>query len=949
MVEASAASGMRVQSSFSATLVKKSKHFHKLGLLFGTKPAEAASEDANSYIVFLAKVSGAFQKKTHLVPGLQVLSINQTLVKTTEEAILACESVQVGHILSIQVVGSLHKATKKQTKKKKHSFFSFALKPASEEAEKVGISIKAVLAVASPTIVGDAEEEQTQIKITHVDEDGLFPDLKTGSILLAVNGKLANSFQKTLTWLTTSKTLTLIVLDPPKTPQQLLLLLQPTTSTTTTTLDAPGLSPSPKWKTNTNTAPALPLLPSRPEPEPVSASRKSNTLPVTTKIHHHHHHHQDEEASGCKLRVVACIMRPSLQTPLGLTFRQEEGEENGENGGGVIIHSVAPNGIFAHTGIQPNQKIVKINGHVCKQIALHKFDHAVDLLLQATGRVTLEAETTTAVSNKTMVRQIFSIQKAKKSLQLGLGLEVKQGMVHITKVSPTLEKVLGLKQGLQLQRVNGKACNGNHIKSVHDQMDQAFPMLSLECLQTIHHAATATATTTTNVRVVACVIRPDASVGLGLTFRQDIENGWLIVDTVASKGIFAHTGVRPKQKIVKINGHGYTRISQLKLDQAVTLLQQSMGRLTVEAESIVPHNSNQQQQQQTIQTHIISIQKAKKSFQLGLGLQQIHTPTSTLIKISKVSPTLEKVLGLKEGLRLLRINGVPCDADNIPSVHAQMDLAFPMLSMECTLASEPTNTTTPMSTAPRAPVNVNANPDVVEEKGDDDDDDSWLSHENEIAEKALPIRVNASNKTTAKIVRTVTVELPKNRLQYHSKASLDSDFGLTLAKHKHLNAIVIADISSESLMRKKLTAGQVMVSINHISCPLTTDSTMKMLRRKAREGPSLRIEAGDVEHVVDSHGFGHKQPSSSHLMESSGTDEEAEMIKAIQMGMLKATDELKEEYDFDGAVISDDMELDDVLPANTIQMVGLPAELLPPKKKENPVYYEDENPDVISA
>jgi hypothetical protein len=320
-------------------------------------------------------------------------------------------------------------------------------------------------------------------------------------------------------------------------------------------------------------------------------------------------------------------------------------------------------------------------------------------------------------------------------------------------------------------------------------------------------------------------------------------------------------------------------------------------------------------------------------------LQQIHTPDSTLIKINKVSPTLEKVLGLKQGLRLLRINGVPCDANNVPSVHAQMDLAFPMLSMECTLAPE------------SSPTAVRTHPvqQGLDEK--EEDDESWMAHEFAAAEKALPIVVNASGKATAKIVRTVTVELSRARLQSQSQVSLDRNLGLTLAKHQHLNAIVITDISKDSLLRNQLNVGQVLVSINHISCPLTTDSTMKMLRRKAKEGPLLRIEAGDVEHVVDPNGFGHRQPSSSHL-DSYVTDEEAQMMEAIQMGMLKATNELKEEYDYEGPVISDEMDFEDVIQVDSIHMEGLPEALFPPKKQEvpvSPVYYEDENPDVISA
>eukprot|EP00980_Cylindrotheca_fusiformis_P017556 scaffold5507_cov103-Cylindrotheca_fusiformis.AAC.3 len=944
--------GIRVRSSFTATVVKKSKNVQKLGLSFGCKPSD---QDSNVYIVYIAKVSGSFGRKTHLVPGLQVLRVNQTTVSTTQDAMNICRNVQVGHIVSVEVLGSLHKAIKKT--KSPSSFFSFG-----KAVEKVGISIKAVPATTmfppplspSNTIVGDSDGDDattktTLIIITHVDDHGLFPDLKTGSILHAVNGKVATSFRKTLSWLTSNKALTLIVLDPP--PKQINSTKQEEEPQDSPKTREDSLSEDEDEEEKiTTTAPsdvAAAAAGAQPHTPAIQNSMTigKKTLPTTTQIGPNI---TDDTEQDCKLRVVACVLRPSLNIPLGLSFRRADKDDGV---GVVIIHSVASNGIFANTGIQRNQRIVKINGHPCNQAALNKFDLAVDLLQQATGRVTLEVESTGKVVDTTTVRLIFSIQKQKKSLRLGLGLESKLGVMNITHVSPTLEKVLGLKPGLQLRRVNGEACNVHSIKSVQDQMDHAFPMLSLECLQSIK---VATKPDEERVRVVACVIRPNAAVELGLTFRQDVSNGCLIVDTVASHGLFANTGIRAQQKIVKINGHEYHRISQLKLDQAVSLLQQSMGRLTVEAESVLSNP------REVIQTHIISIEKAKRNFQLGLGLQQIHTPTATLIKISKVSPTLEKVLGLQEGLRLLRINGVPCNANDVSSVHAQMDQAFPMLSLECTIASEPT---TPLVVNPQQ----QQQDEVVQEKGNDDDDDSWLSQEHEMAEQALPVKVTASSKRTAKIVRTVTVHIPKYKLQHQSKASLDNDLGLTLAKHKHLNAIVITDISTDSLLRKRLMVGQVVISINHISCPLTTDSTMKMLRRKAREGPVLRIEAGDVEHVVDADGFGHKQPSSlsaTPAKHETNQEEVDQMIKAIQMGMLKATtDEVKEDYN-NPMVVSDSMELEDddddfddvEIPAavKSFEMIGLPPELLPNNNKKTnsasrPVYYDDENPDIISA
>ncbi|KAL3932403.1 MAG: hypothetical protein SGBAC_010863, partial [Bacillariaceae sp.] len=262
---------------------------------------------------------------------------------------------------------------------------------------------------------------------------------------------------------------------------------------------------------------------------------------------------------------------------------------------------------------------------------------------------------------------------------------------------------------------------------------------------------------------------------------------------------------------------------------------------------------------------------------------------------------------------------------------------------------------------------------------EDDDDESWMLQEYAMAEGALPIPVSASNKSTAKIVRTVVAQIPKAKLLGKS-SSVDRLLGLTLAKHRHLNAVVITHISDESLVSAQFCVGQVMVGINHISCPLTTESTFKMLRRKAREGPGLRLEAGDVEHVMDPHGFGHKQTFRSSPAavlkknhDFAAEEEEAKrMTEAIRIGMLKASgNELKEEYDIPGPVYSDDMEFDEFAPMPKILLEGLPPELFPnqstspqaaaaaaagktftqqksKKKKKDPVY-QHESPEVFDC
>lgn len=381
---------------------------------------------------------------------------------------------------------------------------------------------------------------------------------------------------------------------------------------------------------------------------------------------------KEEKELDENLRVVACIVRANPDLELGITFRRDE--ENGF----LIIDSVSNNGFFADTGLKPNLKVVKLNGH---RISKKRMDQAVELLQQAKGLITIEAEISASQPSEDATvseRQIFSIQKATKSFQLGLGLERIQtpdDTLRIVKVSPTFQKVLGLKQGLELLNVNGASCNVHDIDSVQKQMSQAFPMLTLECMATVVNKKPEEEDDDENIRVVACVVRPDSATDLGITYHAEMEQGVIVVDTVAKEGPFARTGVKAKQFIVKINGK---RISQKNLAQAVELLKQVKGRVTLETVSI-------KNAEASYERRFFSIQKTSKNFTLGLGLGALQLPeeSAPLLRILEVSPTFQKVLGLRPGLQLLKVNGARCNMNDIPSVHSEMDHVYPMLSLEC--------------------------------------------------------------------------------------------------------------------------------------------------------------------------------------------------------------------------------------------------------------------------
>eukprot|EP00980_Cylindrotheca_fusiformis_P014127 scaffold3716_cov69-Cylindrotheca_fusiformis.AAC.12 len=208
---------------------------------------------------------------------------------------------------------------------------------------------------------------------------------------------------------------------------------------------------------------------------------------------------EEKENVVVSIRVVACIIRSSQDMDIGVTL-EEHG--NGHDDSAVLkIASVKENGLFANTGLEPNMELLKINGHVWSQIRHEKLTKAIDLLKQATGRITLEAMTpnnnnnsntaTNSKQQKCAEKQIFSIQKASPKFSLGLSLSETNGRLQIGSSSPTCEKVLGLKPGLILSKINGTAVST--ARQAQELMAKAFPMLSLECLVDANAASTATA------------------------------------------------------------------------------------------------------------------------------------------------------------------------------------------------------------------------------------------------------------------------------------------------------------------------------------------------------------------------------------------------------------------------------------------------------------------------
>ncbi|CAJ1933678.1 unnamed protein product [Cylindrotheca closterium] len=457
---------------FTASILKKSKYIAKLGLTLQQQPHNDA--------VTIKDLSPSFKKKTALVPGLRVLEINHTKITSLSEANRLLAETPVNFEVTLTVQAQIVSATKASTTKKGLTLGRSPPRGENQEqngeaSSKIGISLF-------------QDPESAQISITHVAPDSLFPTLRANTILHAINGILVSSisFAKVKDIMKQCKILTLVVLDNDSVEE-------------VGSPSQPQTQKSEALHQQNGSVGKVENAPNDGGVEMDNGNAVGDHQPNTS------------ENSNESIRVVACIIRPSKNVPLGLKLEEQdeevivsgEAEEvekpDGGNGNGVhknktdvvkkrqklVVTSVEQNGLFANTGLQSNMELVKINGHVWSNIRKHKLDKAMKLLQQATGRISLEAVTTPLDnSSKTDTigeRQIFSIEKANRSFALGLQLTKLSNSqkVEITEASAVFENVLGLKTGLLLSKVNNIIVTSAH--QAQALMADAYPILSLEC------------------------------------------------------------------------------------------------------------------------------------------------------------------------------------------------------------------------------------------------------------------------------------------------------------------------------------------------------------------------------------------------------------------------------------------------------------------------------------
>lgn len=133
--------------------------------------------------VVIHQVKGRFQQQTDFVPGLTILSVNGVPIDSAGQAAMLIRSYPSGNIIVVSN-GQVFKATKLRRK------------------QKSGLGITQM-------------KDGTGVKITSVEESGMFPTIPPGSYLHAINGKRVTHISDCVKWLKQKRKLTVVVVEAP--------------------------------------------------------------------------------------------------------------------------------------------------------------------------------------------------------------------------------------------------------------------------------------------------------------------------------------------------------------------------------------------------------------------------------------------------------------------------------------------------------------------------------------------------------------------------------------------------------------------------------------------------------------------------------------------------------------------------------------------------------------
>ena len=418
--------------------------------------------------LMIHKVKGKFEQQTDLVPGLQIYQVNGWNATSAKQAATILRRASAGPV-TVSVYGYVVHA-KKQRKK-----------------DRAGISLQQTISV--PRI----------IRIARVDPTGLFPTLKVGQYLMAVNGRPLDSVQDAIKSLMKKRKLTLVLIDPPTQQQQVEAeQAAATAQNEDDELDADNSDDKliDEGENKADDDDDDDDYSVDPDDDKSCASddfSKSDGYSVGSSsnwssasgwneddmsVFEGMLAPSDVEGFDSQLlfspttRVIASFIRPP-GTKCGLGFQVQDGQ--------IVVNNVDPQGLFAQSGIDLGQRLVCVNG-----IEITTIQQALECFQTSAGRITVE--TLLVGQSEEAIRVALQFEKPEKSTKLGLALKRSnaRGGIHITGISDQGLFAHGnipnsLEKEFTITGINGQAAP-KATRDLVAQLQATFPIVSLECL-----------------------------------------------------------------------------------------------------------------------------------------------------------------------------------------------------------------------------------------------------------------------------------------------------------------------------------------------------------------------------------------------------------------------------------------------------------------------------------
>ena len=351
--------------------------------------------------------------------------------------------------------------------------------------------------------------------------------------------------------------------------------------------------------------------------------------------------------------------KETMADKVGLGFAQDKT-------GAIVISSISETSIFADTRLKKFNKVLSVNGF---EVDGMKKEDAIFLIRNAMGVITLVVEKyEPEFDTKPVVKKISSAEstpqvvtvtavKETKASKVGVGFaQDKNGNIVISNIAATsIFAGTELKKYMKVVSVDGTSVDGmskedaisllreaeGEVTIVAEQYVPEFDKVAKkapepEPLPVVEGGFTATKAT------------KSSKVGVG--FAQDI-NGAIVVSNIAATSIFAGTGLKKFMKVESVNG---TSVDGMTKEEAIGLLREAEGDVTLVAEQYVPEFEPKVKAVPILEG-VYAANKATKSSKVGVGFAQDNTGA---IVVSNIAPTSIFVgTGLKKFMKVESVNG----------------------------------------------------------------------------------------------------------------------------------------------------------------------------------------------------------------------------------------------------------------------------------------------------